>query len=125
MKIKIIKYKITDENYCYRCERDDEFLAIGATNWEEVDEQEYSKIRSAVYSANNMPYNKKQFGYVIFEEIGKEEIFSTANQVVELEEKRKREYKNKEKADKKRREIQKQERKMKQLEKLKKELENG
>ena len=124
MKIKIIRYEF-DKNskYCYECGRDDSFLALGTTDWEEVDEERYFILSNAVNDANNLSYNNKKYQYILFQESNFDEILKTSKQFLQEEKDRKLKYEQKQKIDTEHREKQKLERKQKQLKKLKRELE--
>ena len=116
MRIKIIKQ--ARFNTCYEC---DNTASAGVTNWEEIPDEEYAKIRDAVTWAN---LNRKDDWtyFILVEAEDRQDIFASAQEFHD-ELKRIKEQREAEAAARKaKRAESSRQRKLKQLERLQKEL---
>lgn len=107
---------------CGECDSGTESLIQGVTKWDEIDEKEYGKLSQAVNNANG---NQKSSNYyVIIQQVEDvAEIFNTAAEFIEDQNKQIVAYQKREKERREKAAATKILRKQKQLEKLKKELE--
>lgn len=105
MKIKIVKYKLNNNSsYCYECGRDEHFLVFSATDWEEINENKYIELNTAIDNANAIPYNKNKYHYVLFTECSISEVLKSAEEFLNYEKKTREEWERKEELKKEQRE---------------------
>lgn len=122
VRCKVFKFEKDRNNYCHECGNNTMALLAG-TKWDEISQEEYTRLNFAVGQANRAPRSK--WYYVVVIDVSNEdyqEIFDTAQQFIDWEA---RESKRREDEERKRNEAAQKAalaRKQKQLEKLKKEL---
>lgn len=113
MKVKLFKYK-KPTHYCYDCGHNDSLL-LGISDWLEIDEQTYYKLRDSMHEANGI---SKHYCYLLIEDWstqqGIDEVFTTAEAFIKRQkqqekqrEAKRKEYYEKKKAIKKEKELKK------------------
>ncbi len=124
MKRKIKILRTTGQDSCYECEGKS-YLYPVTTDWEEVDNEEYHRVRMNLYKANENNRRGDEVGYYILVSYSEEITLDFFKDVEDFNKKIEAEETKREKAKanvKKKREATALERKRKQLAKLKKEL---
>lgn len=122
IKFKLFKIEKDTLRYYYDCDRDNVVL-LGGTKWNELPRSEYLKLAEAANKANKFP--KSKWYYIVVIDVDQEdyeEVFDTAQQFIDWQEKEEREREAREEERKAKTKQAALARKKKQFEKLKKEL---
>ena len=117
-KVKVI---LASSDFCYECDGKHNIHPI-STEWEEVDDEEYDAIRSAVSYANVSMNGYSKYVLVEYHDDIMSEVFRKSSEFAEKMAKKEAAEKKRAAEAKRKRDEKARERKLKQLEKLKKEL---